>query len=78
MYGYQVRETDIAINIAKIWRKTRGVKRKEDNFIHNFCKVVTHEELHRQIFNIFIDQFYEKEEEIVDVLSGTSNMRVKK
>lgn len=79
LYGYQTRETEIGVNIEKLWKDTKGRgKQKELNFIENFTKVMTHEELHRQIFYSILELFEPKEEEIVDDISESNELEVKK
>ena len=75
LYGYQTRETEIGINLEKLWKDTKGRGRvKEKNFIENFCKVLTHEELHREVFYSILDLYEPKEELIIDLISGSNKL----
>jgi hypothetical protein len=78
LYGYQTRDTEIGINIEKLWKDTKGRGRvKEKNFIENFSKVLTHEELHREIFYSLLGLFEDKEERIVDKMSKSNRLVLK-
>jgi len=63
-----------SVNFKELWEFVCGngrVKHKEDYFIKKFSEVVTHEIIHAEIFEIMLDLFMEKEEEIVDKLVGS-------
>jgi len=78
LYGYQTRDTEIGVNLEKLWKDTKGRGRvKERNFIENFSKVLTHEELHREIFYSILDLFEKKEERIVDKMSKSNRLVLK-
>ena len=78
LYGYQYRDTEIGVNIEKLWKDTKGRgKVKEMNFIDNFSKVMIHEELHREIFYCLLELFEPKEELIVDLISGSDRLVLK-
>jgi hypothetical protein len=78
LYGYQTRETEIGVNVEKLWKDTKGRGRvKEKNFIENFCKVMTHEELHREIFYAILELYEPKEELIVDKISKSNRLVLK-
>lgn len=79
LYGYQYRDTEIGVNIEKLWKDSAGRGRtKELNFIENFSKVMTHEELHREIFNSLLELYEPGEELIVDKISGSDELKLKR
>lgn len=78
LYGFQMREAEIGVNIEKLWKDTKGRgKKKELNFIENFAKVYLHEELHRQIFYSLLEIYEPQEELIVDSMSGSDKLEVR-
>jgi hypothetical protein len=78
LYGYQMRDSEIGVNIEKLWKDTKGRGRvKEKNFIENFAKVLTHEELHREIFYSLLDLYGDGEEFIVDKMSKSNRLVLK-
>lgn len=79
LYGYQLRDTEIGVNIEKLWKDTLGRgKVKELNFIENFAKVFTHEELHREIFYSLLELYEPGEELIVDKISNSNKLKLKR
>jgi hypothetical protein len=78
LYGYQLREAEIGVNLEKLWKDSLGRgKVREQNFIENFSKIYLHEELHRQIFYSILELYEPKEELIVDKMSKSNRLKVK-
>ena len=79
IYGFQTREAEIGVNIELLWRHTAGRGRKKEiNFIENFSKVLCHEEIHREIFYSLLDLYECAEELIVDKISDSDSLKLKR
>jgi len=79
-YGYCELERTVGVNLNKLWDDTLGknLKRKEKNFINNYCKILNHEYLHYCIAYILFTFFEDKEELLVDKISCSDKIKVLK
>lgn len=73
-YGFFSVGRKVAVNLDKL----RRIAKDEDQLITYICKIWHHENLHYHIHRIVWDLYVEREEEIVEKLSGTAAISDKK
>lgn len=78
VYGALRCDGTIIINTPLLFKHSKN----EECFINNFCKIDTHERLHKEIrdayFELMVngDCFEKQEEQIVDKISGSLEMEL--
>lgn len=69
-YGYTDVVFKVGVNLEGLW----DISPNEEAFISNYCKVVQHEWLHKEIADILFNLYDEYEEYLVTKLSGTFDL----
>jgi len=75
LYGYQLCNNRFFVNVERLWEDSG---KDENLFIQNYTKVYMHEYLHSLIHDIIRDLYVEKEEEVIDILASSENIKTKK
>lgn len=70
LYGFVETTRRVHVNLERLWEDSLS----EEDFIHNYCIIYTHEYLHKIIGEVVFDLFLDKEEEIVSLMSDTDDL----